>query len=556
MGVSSRNAEDSRPKSWQEQVAGNKLLAGLIGAATCMLFVTFILSVVAVSLATRSTGKKSFPHRPAGVNVGGWLNLEDWFYSGVGGRSVSTGPDFPNGQGACLPPRLLQLEDGFRWSSEGNLTFRLLNHSDVKGDKSKVADIYMAHRRSFIGDDDLKKMSEEGIKYVRAPVNWGAFADSLAFLDNEEYGSHDPDKDAVMVMDPYYNTTHAFITTPRKWLADFIRKVGKHGMSVLLDMHAMPGGSSDGTYNGIWPNRPMFWTESVNSSDGKAVPLTEVGQRVVQGMVSWLEQLDDDALNAVRGVTIMNEPAHLSAGKDWATEEGTLAWLKEASETFRASKLPDKGVRLYMNVIETAFKDFTATVKPWFENTFTKKERSSWAVMDKHFYTAWGGGYSSGRVSDWGKYHCDDDIDDIKAALKKIMHDFAEGFKNDFPDSLRATSEFSVGTYDLAIEACKDPQVIQTFLDEQVQAYEDHDIEAYFWTWRMPYGPSFEPGWSLKYVLGLESERPNPLACLDPVPTTPSPPSNRSNTTTTTTTTTTTPAAHGFFRSLPSEAEI
>lgn len=27
------------------------------------------------------------------------------------------------------------------------------------------------------------------------------------------------------------------------------------GRQVVLDLHALPGGSQDGTYNGVWPNR-------------------------------------------------------------------------------------------------------------------------------------------------------------------------------------------------------------------------------------------------------------------------------------------------------------
>ena len=30
----------------------------------------------------------------------------------------------------------------------------------------------------------------------------------------------------------------------------------------ILDVHAFPGGSQQGTYNSVWPNRPVFWTES------------------------------------------------------------------------------------------------------------------------------------------------------------------------------------------------------------------------------------------------------------------------------------------------------
>lgn len=59
------------------------------------------------------------PGHLAGVNLGGWLCLEDWFYSGDRGLHVSTVSE--HGQGRCLPPAVSNTP----WDSEGNLTFQL-----------------------------------------------------------------------------------------------------------------------------------------------------------------------------------------------------------------------------------------------------------------------------------------------------------------------------------------------------------------------------------------------------------------------------------------------
>ena len=45
--------------------------------------------------------------------------------------------------------------------------------------------------------------------------------------------------------------------------------------------------------------------------------------------------------------------------------------------------------------------------------------------------------------------------------------------------------------------------------------YRSDEIEPFFWTWKMPFGPNFEAGWSLKYVLGLEKDPDRALACSD-----------------------------------------
>jgi hypothetical protein len=67
-----------------------------------------------------------------------------------------------------------------------------------------------------------------------------------------------------------------------------------------------------------------------------------------------------------------------------------------------------------------------------------------------------------------------------------------------------------------AVLACNDPSVLNAFLEEQVSAMKAANIESFFWTWRMPYGPVFEPGWSLKHLSGLEEPQP-PEQCF-PVP--------------------------------------
>ena len=62
----------------------------------------------------------------------------------------------------------------------------------------------------------------------------------------------------------------------------------------------------------------------------------------------------------------MNEPAHLNSQEQFAAEEDILRWLAEAAQVFRVSSLPKQGKKLYVQMIDTAFKNFTGTVVPWF----------------------------------------------------------------------------------------------------------------------------------------------------------------------------------------------
>lgn len=446
---------------------------------------------------------------PAGVNFGGWLCLEDWFYSGTYGKSVSTGSDQPSGQGSCLPPLITQLDD--HWPSEGRLTKKL---NDTLG-PAKTIEAFMAHRRSFIGTRDLEAVRDLGIKTIRVPITWAAFADALAPIDSKTYGSHNADNDAVLVPDPFYSKEALLVTIPRSWLKMFINKCRKHGLQVILDLHAFPGASSDGTYNGVWPSPPKFWQG--NAAFGESIQLTEAGHMITKAMIKWVEELDAETRQGVKGLTLMNEPGHLSAWADWASEGQILAWLDEAGGQFRESKLPGLGVKLYMNMIETAFQNFGAIVPPWWNKTFTEQERNNWAVMDIHWYTAWGGQWSSGRTVSGGGYFCDDPLDEIRTKLENAAEGHAKDVRGMFgATALQAVSEFSIGTFSEALSACTDPAVQEMFLDVQVKAFNAANIEPFFWTWRMPYGPAFEPGWSLKHTMGKENVL-QAFPCLQPV---------------------------------------
>lgn len=480
-----------------------------VGAGALFGFAGFAVGYWGIKHTSPAPAPANHLRLPKGVNLGGWLCLEDWFYSGANGHFVSSSP--PDGQGACLPPMVSGLDTP--WQSEGLLTFQL---NKTHG-PDFVVKAFEAHRHSFVGDSDLKAISELGISLVRVPITWAVFADRLAPLDQALYGSHNPNTTTALVPDPFYSDVAMFATTPRDWLAQLCRRAAFYGLQLLFDLHAFPGGSADGTYSGIWPNQPQFWknTTKVGNSSNFSIPLTEVGLWVVEGLVQWVEGLDDDAMAGIGALTLMNEPAHMAAidaqnGHPFANESTVLAWLTNATQIFRNSSLPGKGVQLYVQMIETAFQDFDKTAVPWFLGTFSESERRQWAVIDIHHYMAWDQ-QCSGRVTAGGGYWCDQPIDEIEQKLQGCINGWAQSMPSRFPNTLLACSEFSVGTYATAREACTDPQVLKAFLKVQLAAFSDNSIQAYFWTWKMPFGSVFEPGWSLKRLAGLQD--PNTLPC-------------------------------------------
>lgn len=437
------------------------------------------------------------------VNLGGWLCLEDWFFSGAVGRYVST-PDKLPGQGACLPPKLPGPLPR-PWASEGQLANWLTKEHGAQF----TVDVFKAHRETFITQLDYSQIAGLGIRSVRIPMSWVVFADALAPVNSTIYGSHDPLHDSVVVPDPFYHETLSAVTVPRAWLADQLRQAAAAGLRVILDIHSMPGGSSDGTYSGIWPLRPQFW-QNHTQVGGRDVPLLEVGSWLAQALIDWVQSLDDllDGRH-IWGLCFLNEPAHQSANAphQWASEQQVLQFIEMYATKFRASSLPDRGVRLYVQVIETAFKNFDVTVPPWYHQFFTSAERHSWAVMARHFYTAWGP--TQGLITQGGGYQCDEPLYWIRGKLADTIYSFAGDFAEKF-DGLRAVTEFSLGTSADADLACTSSDVLRIVFEENVKAYLILDntfkIEPFFWTWRMPYGPKFQPGWSLKYFSGMAKD--------------------------------------------------
>mmetsp|Transcript_19662 Transcript_19662/g.34853 ORF Transcript_19662/g.34853 Transcript_19662/m.34853 type:complete len:593 (-) Transcript_19662:30-1808(-) len=449
----------------------------------------------------------------AGVNLGGWFVLEDWFFSGAYGRNVMS--LVSTGQGVCFPPALTSTDEP--WPSEGILAQRLLK----KHGAGFAADAFKAHRDDYVHEEDLKEMQQMGITSVRLPLSWAAFADALAPL-HEVYSQHDPVTDTVIVPDPYYKDVASFATIPRAKIEVFLRQAAGAGLKVLLDLHSMPGGAQDGTYNGVWPLPPMFWNATSQLGQRK-IPLTEAGLWISDKLIKWLEGLDPAAQAGVGGVCFMNEPGHMNAFKKFANETHILNWLAATSDLFRRSVLPSRNIHLYVNMMETAFQDFSASAVPWFFKTFTTQERRTWVVADAHWYGAWDYGHCDGRLDIGGGFRCNASEHELRKVMSGCTTGVAEGLKMRWGDDggLMSISEFSVGTFQDARLACKDRAVLKIFLEEQLASFDSVGLQTFFWTWRLPYGPVFEPGWSFKYLTGLESKSPERVQCGPPGPSSP-----------------------------------
>ena len=198
------------------------------------------------------------------------------------------------------------------------------------------------------------------------------------------------------------------------------------GIQVLLDLHAFPGGSSAGTFNGVWPLNPRFWTAHFK----------ENFTTIIVQLLDWMEALgrkNPKAFAGLYGLSPMNEPAHMrglydKSGaavpvpyqkaydelglKGWASISTTdiLQTLAISVDEFRKRPALEQQKMLLMNVIETTFAgtfggkedasafaasqkgevgSVTGAIGAWWKEITTESERKRWAVLDLHNYIAW-----------------------------------------------------------------------------------------------------------------------------------------------------------------------
>lgn len=148
-----------------------------------------------------------------GVNLGGWLLIEEWMFSNGQFDRVAEEDDSP--QGVIMPP-LLPDGPGFNWYSEGDLISKL---ADAFSPEFAV-EVIEAHRSSYITDEDVQKMKEAGISAVRMPLGYWAF---LGGSYNDE---------AMLYTDPAHEDKK-FVTISTDFLTSQVR-VARRGCVVLL----------------------------------------------------------------------------------------------------------------------------------------------------------------------------------------------------------------------------------------------------------------------------------------------------------------------------------
>ena len=293
----------------------------------------------------------------AGVSLNGWLQLEEWFYS----QDAHSLVDATEGttQGVVFPPVFPTPESlGFEWASEGDLVAKL---AASVGEDAAVAAV-VAHRESYFTAEDVAGLREQGFDHVRLPLTWAAFASE----------ADEPEK---LVADPAHPDKKQ-VTVSRAALDRYVATLADAGLTVLIDMHTMPGGSSKGSYNGVFPSPPTFWDDPT---------LMTIGRGVVREMLRWYLALPETSRAAVGGFTLLNEPAHLLPDK----RDVMLDWLAGAAADFRAlvvdpaRRVGARPPRLVVNLIETCGLN-VYNMAEWMARTFAADELQSGGPRHAH----------------------------------------------------------------------------------------------------------------------------------------------------------------------------
>ena len=409
---------------------------------------------------------------PFGVATGGWLHLEEWFFS-VGGVFDFVASPEEWKQGRVFPP--VDQFEVTAWQSEGELVADLVKYLGP----NEAIKAFVGHRNTYVNATDFALMKSFGITHLRVNVGWWAF-DSYPVPMTEQ-----------IIADPAY-PDKKFVTLSIGFLEKLLTEAIANGITILFDVHAMPGGSSNGSYNGVFPAKPVFW---------ESADLMSKGQQVVANMLHWYNDLSPELKKGVHGFTLMNEPSHLL--KQY--ESTMVSWLTTATDTYRKMVAVNGGdvPLLYVNLIGTAFADgSTDHLASVFAGMFSSEERAAWAVLDVHNYLAWDGGHDG---CDAGcKYTCDAGRGAVDAIVTEAVSGFVAGMAaareaHDIPRL--ACSEWSLATFDQSARACRTTAALDSMYYTQTTLMAQANVTSFFWTWNMPYGGWHEAAWSLKHYL-------------------------------------------------------
>ena len=239
-----------------------------------------------------------------GVNLGGWLVMENWL--------------FPN---VLL---LRRGENGIADNQEWNYIARMRERGlDAVGTMH-------AHYNGFLGGDllgateppsRLLELAAAGVTSVRIPIGYWSLQPPTVLSDDARNGTAAAAMAAAAAGAPYDRpglTEEGFVTGATVYLRAALRWMRALGMQAIVDVHSLPGGAvrNMGYTGRYFPSARFFDGTEVWASDGNASSLPShssaelrEGVRVIHELAALLASLEEEPETAgvVRGLSPWNE---------------------------------------------------------------------------------------------------------------------------------------------------------------------------------------------------------------------------------------------------------
>ena len=405
-----------------------------------------VLRLVALLAAAAASSGDATKGRQVGVSLGGWMLMEtSWMY------------------------------DQFKAPAENDWVRQLRQRGD-----DYALQTMQTHWSSYIPDEALDLMLELGINHVRMPVG---------------YWLVEPPVGGGTMRDAGFQH-EGFATGGVVFVEQMLKKLKTRGISALIDLHAMPGGSSKcQSYAGMAVTQPNFWVGSTpgNRSTIAACPgagpyhssrpagqtWMSVGESVAKALAEWIVELEKNSSlsGVVSGLEVINEPGLGFEGMAEPIRRYHDVVVPAVQQIFREARLAASTTVNFIGPND-------GEMGSWLKSRVDANQFDGSALLvDFHDYYNWDGPLSFAQVRQkicsttatscgWSQY--------LQAGLSVVVGEWADAIDNNKPPT----------------DNIDDPAVrknLASLFADQVSMFESTAGTTGHYYWAMRMGSGWDP---------------------------------------------------------------
>lgn len=358
---------------------------------------------IAGATALLLTLSRSLADPIRGVNLGGWLLTEQWITPSV---FSSTGT-------------------GDEWSLCAALG------------KDKCLKALRGHWGSFLDRSDFEAIKAAGLNAVRIPVGYWA-VDVLAY-------------------EPYVSGQYPYLIQAVQW-------AGELGLSVLVDLHGVPGSQNGQDNSGLIG--PVLFAQNTSNAERSLTALRNLTEEFSRPIYN----------GAVTGIELMNEPRVSTNASSYFPMNDLKDFYTSGAEVIRAA---DPTINV---TIHDAFygPSYWAGYNPYTNSSFTPTAPPDHLALDTHQY------YAFAPTNTLTRPQMIDAVCGISQLLKEPHS------QSNVPYTLVGEWSLQTGQQDSHHQDSDDDQAQRTWFrllfEAQKAAYEPNgagqsSIGWFYWTW-------------------------------------------------------------------------